>query len=132
MSIDKRSGILSSAARLGISLTSLMESKVLLFANEFETERVWLIRMALRLLVAVAALALACSFAGAWLVYLLWDWNHTLALLAPALLFLALGFAAWNSMLALAESKPAAFGETCEELRRDRAALTAFFAPGHD
>ena len=132
MSTEPKAGLLASAARLGISLVSLAEGKVALFANELESERIWLLRLALRLLVAMLALTLAGAFAGLWLVYLLWEWNHWIALLAPVVLFASMGSWFWTAMLDMNAAKPAAFGQTRAELCRDRDALAASLSSGHD
>lgn len=125
-------GLLGSVARLGASVLALAENKVALFANEWETERIWQTRIVLRVAVAIVALTLASLFAAAWLVLQLWDWNRSLAMLAPGAIYAAVSGYCWWSSYSLRAAKPPAFGASCEELRKDRAALAAFTGADHD
>jgi uncharacterized membrane protein YqjE len=121
-----RNGLLASLARAGTSLASLAEYKLLLFANELEAERLWAMRLALRLMMALLAMMACLLFVGALLALALWEWNRWLALIAPALLFFAFGAWAWNAMVTMGAAKPPAFGQTLAELGKDRDALAAF------
>ena len=124
-------GLLASVSRLGITILSLAENKCALFANEWEIERIWLLRISLRLIIAMLAFMLASLFAAGWLVLMLWDWNHSLAVLTPCAIFALIGVALWRSSLALSAAKSPAFSKTREELRKDRAVLAAFNGGGH-
>ena len=123
---DQPRGLLASVSRLGVTILSLAENKIALFANEWEAERIWQMRIALRMVVAVLALTLASLFAAVWLVFVLWDWSRSLAILAPCAIFVLIGAALWRSSLALAAAKPPAFAMIREELSKDRAVLDAF------
>ena len=125
-------GLLASVAQLGSSVLSLAENKFSLFVNEFEAERIWMMRIALRIILAVLALTLASMFAAGWLVVILWDWNHSVAVLAPCAIFALLAAILWRSSNSLRALKPPAFSMTREELRKDRAVLNAFTGSGHD
>lgn len=119
-------------SRLGVSILALAENKGALFANEWEAERIWQIRIVLRMAIAVLALTLASVFASGWLVLVLWEWNHSVAVLAPCVIFASVGAVMWRSSNALRASKPPAFSMTREELRKDRAVLNAFTGADHD
>jgi len=127
-----RPGLLGSAARLGLSIAGLAENKLQLFASEFESERIWLMRLALRLGITLLALTLASLFAGLWLTWLLWDWNHAMAILAPAFLFAMVGIVCWNMMMEMSAAKPPAFEQTRGELQKDMRSLDAFCGGSHD
>ena len=79
---DEPRGLLVALTRLGVTIFALAENKVTLFANEWEAERIWQMRIALRMVLAVLALTLAGLFAAGWLVLMLWDWSHSFAILA--------------------------------------------------
>jgi uncharacterized membrane protein YqjE len=125
-------GLLASVARLGVSALSMAENQLALFANEWETELIWQTRITLRIVIAVLTMTLASIFAMAWLVLQLWDWNHSLAVLAPCVIYASVGVYYWWSSLALRKLKPSAFGKSREELHKDRAALGAFTGVNRD
>ncbi|MEO8101781.1 MAG: phage holin family protein [Betaproteobacteria bacterium] len=129
---DAPRGVLASAARLGVTLLALVENKCALAANEWETERIWQTRIMLRMIVGALALTFASLFAAAWLVLVLWDWSHALAVLAPGVIFLVIGAVMWRSWAALTAAKPPAFGITRDELRKDRDVLNAFTGANSD
>ena len=129
---DEPRGLLASVAHLGSSILSLAENKFSLFVNEFEAERIWMLRIALRMILAVLALTLASMFAAGWLVVILWDWNHSVAVLAPCAIFALIAAILWRPSNSLRALKSPAFSMTREELRKDRAVLKAFTAYGHD
>jgi len=129
---DKPRGLLASVSRLGVSILALAENKGALFANEWEAERIWQMRIALRMAIAVLALTCASVFAAGWLVLVLWEWNHSVAVLVPCLIFASVGAVMWRSSNALRASKPPAFSMTREELRKDRTVLNAFTGADHD
>ncbi len=113
-------------------MLTLAENKLLLFASEFESERIWTMRLALRLAATILALCLAFLFLGAWLTFILWDWHQTLAILVPALIFLGVSALAWRGLLSMYAAKPPAFNQTREELQKDRQALARFCGFEHD
>ena len=129
---DEPQGLLASVSRLGVTILSLAENKCAIFANEWEAERIWLMRISLRLIIAALAMTLASVFAAGWLVLVLWDWSHSLAILTPCAIFASIGIALWRSSVALLAAKPPAFSMTQEELRKDRDMLDAFTGSGHD
>ncbi len=130
MTTEVRPGLMGSAARLGASVIALAESKLLLFANEFESERVWMLRIGLRVAITLLALTLACLFLGLVVVQLLWDWSRTLALATPVAIFLGVAVYGLRTLATLCVDKPPAFAETLAALRRDRNELAAFGQQG--
>ncbi len=132
MATEVRPGLMGSAARLGASAMTLVEGKLLLFANEFESERVWMLRIGLRVALTLLALTLACLFLGLVVVHLLWDWNRTLALATPVAIFLGIAVHGFRTLATLCIDKPPAFAETLAALRRDRIELAAFGQHGDD
>lgn len=129
---DGSRGLLASVSRLGVTMLSLAENKCALFANEWETERIWQMRIALRMVIAVLALTLASLFAAGSLVLLLWDWSPSLAVLAPCAIFAVIGAVLWRSATVLRAAKPPAFNMTRNELQKDCAVFGAFGGAKND
>lgn len=125
-------GLLASVSRLGVTILALAENKCALIANEWEAERIWQLRIGLRIVVAILALTLASLFAAGWLVLVLWDWSHSLAVLAPCVIFAAIGAGMWRSSAVLRAAKPPAFSVTRGELYKDRAVLKSFTGAASD
>lgn len=129
---DAPRGLFASAIRLGVAILALAENKCAQFANEWEAERIWQLRIALRMVLAGMALMLAGLFAAVWMVWMLWDLNQAIAILTPCAVFSSIGALLWRSSNVLRAAKPPAFEMTRDELRKDRSVLHAFTGEKHD
>lgn len=118
-------GLLGSIRNLAETLVAIAHTRLELFANEIQEERLRLARLGLYAAAALFFLALGVIFLTLWVVILFWDSNRALVIGGFAALYLLIGI-----VFAIAARKRAAagsrlFAASLDELEKDRERLSA-------
>lgn len=112
-------GLIGSTKRFARTLLAALRTRLDLFANEVEEERLHLRELALLLVAFAFAVAMFLVLAVAFVVVLLWDTHRLLALGAFAGLFLAAALAALAGLRSHFAHRPKIFAATIAELAKD-------------
>jgi uncharacterized membrane protein YqjE len=113
-------GVIASLRSLAASAVGIVRTRLELFANEFEEERVRTLQIVL-----LAAIALFCAAVGvllvtAWIVVALWDQYRLATIGVLAFAYLAVAFMAFRKMKSKAAERSKLFAASLAELARDR------------
>jgi uncharacterized membrane protein YqjE len=122
---DGGSGLLGSVKRLGLTLVSIVATRLELFANEWEEERLRFMQMLFFSLCAVFFLGLALLLLTLFVVVLFWDEHRLAAMAGLGLLYGVLGMAMALLARSRARSKSKLFSASLAELAQDREQLGA-------
>ena len=113
-------GVVASLRSLIANAVGILQTRLELFANEFEEERVRTLQIML-----LAAIALFCAAVGlllltTWVVVALWDQYRLATLAVLALVYLVVAGIAFGKLKSKAAERPKLFATSLAELRRDR------------
>ena len=118
-------GVVASLRSLITNAIGIVQTRLELFANEFEEERVRTLQLML-----LAAIALFCAAVGlllltAWVVVALWDQYRLATLAVLALVYLIVAGIAFSKLKSKAAERSKLFATSLAELRRDRDLLNS-------
>lgn len=124
----ERAGFFASVQQLSITLMAMLQTRMELLDNEFEFEKLRILRM----LLLAQALMFSATIAALLLVALLtlWLWDLRLGVLGLfTALFAACALFAWRSLTQLVQQPQSPFSATLDELQEDLQRLKA--SAGH-
>jgi uncharacterized membrane protein YqjE len=113
-------GIVASLRTLAASGVGIVRTRLELFANELEEERVRALQIAVLGIIAIFCGCVALLLATAWIVVALWDQYRLLTLAVLAFAYLAGALVAVSVLRAKAAQRPKLFSASLAELRRDQ------------
>lgn len=122
---SRSGGLFDSVKVLAGSLLAIAHTRLELFSNEIEEQRVWLSSMLVWTLVALFCAFVGVVLATLFFVFALWDSHRLLAVGIPAILFLVGAALAWLIVLSKSRAKPRLFAASLAELSEDRKELTS-------
>ena len=117
-------GLLASVRRLVGTFVAAAQTRLQLFASDFEAEGQRLRRMFVLLGLAIVFLGLALVLVSILIVLAFWDGNRLLAVTLLAGLYAALGAVCLLMAKNCATAAPRPFAATLDELRKDREGLS--------
>lgn len=116
-------GLLESLRNLAKTFVSLVQTRIEIFANEFDEERTRLARIVVLAVVAVFCLGLALVLLVLLIVVVFWDTNRLLAIGVIAGLFALGALAALVALRSAVRQRPKFLSATLAELHKDRKEL---------
>jgi uncharacterized membrane protein YqjE len=112
-------GLLESLRHLAKTFVSLVQTRIEIFASEFDEERTRLARVVVLAVVAAFSLGLAVVLLVLLIVVVFWDTNRLLAIGVIASLFALGALAALLALRSAVRQRPKFLSATLAELRKD-------------
>lgn len=120
---EESPGLIGSIRKLSSTLVSVVATRIELFGNELQEERLRVSQMLLYFFVAAICFAMAVLLLTIFIVVLFWD-EHRLAVLAGiSVFFIVAGTLATTALRSLATRKSKLFSASLAELAKDREQL---------
>lgn len=116
-------GLLESLRNLAKTFVSLVQTRIEIFANEFDEERTRLARIVVLAVVAAFCLGLALVLLVLLIVVVFWDTNRLLAIGVIAGLFALGALAALVELRSAVRQRPKFLSATLAELHKDEKEL---------
>lgn len=116
-------GLLESLRNLAKTFVALVQTRIEIFANEIDEERMRLARVVVLALTALFCLGIAVVLLVLLIAVLFWEDNRLLAIGVLAGLFALAGFAALLTLRSAARERPKFLSATLAELRKDQKEL---------
>jgi uncharacterized membrane protein YqjE len=116
-------GLLESLRNLAKTFVSLVQTRIEIFANEFDEERTRLARIVVLAVVAAFCLGLALVLLVLLIVVVFWDTNRLLAIGVIAGLFALGALAALVELRSAVRQRPKFLSATLAELQKDEKEL---------
>lgn len=117
---ERAPGVIASLRVLAANAIGIAQTRLQLFSNELEEERIRTLQI-----VVLGAVALFCAGIGlllvtTWIVIALWDQHRLLTVAVLAGLYFVAAGLAWRALRAKAAQRPKLFSTSLAELGRDR------------
>jgi uncharacterized membrane protein YqjE len=122
--LPQANGLLESLKRLTGTLLSIFQTRLELFANELEAERVRVWQMLLFGSVAFFLFGMAIMLLTVFATAVFWNSYRLEVLCGLTALFLSLGLLVWNELHRAARERPKLFSTSLDELADDIDRLT--------
>jgi uncharacterized membrane protein YqjE len=116
-------GLLESLRNLAKTFVALVQTRIEIFANEIDEERMRLARIVVLALTALFCIGIAVVLLVLLIAVLFWEDNRLLAIGVLAGLFALGGFAALLALRSEARQRPKFLSATLAELRKDEKEL---------
>ncbi len=123
--MTESAGLFASLKRLLGTMLGIVSTRMELLANEWEEERIRLVRMLVLALLAVFFVCMAAVLSAIFIVAAFWHDHPLLAISLLALFFLLVSLGCALSLRHMLHQRPVLFSASMAELRRDRQELGA-------
>ena len=117
---EQSAGLMESVKRLATTLTFIVSTRLELFANEIQEERLRLTQMLVFALIALFCFGMGILFLTIFVVVLFWDDHRLAALGAVCALFTTLGTLMALLLRSKEQAKSKLFSASLAELAKDR------------
>lgn len=124
--MSETGGLFASLKRLLGTALGIVSTRLELLANEWEEERMRLMRMLVLVLLSVFFICMAAVLFAIFIVAAFWHDHPLLAISVLALSFFVMSGLCALSLRRLLHQRPALFSASLAELRKDRQELGAF------
>jgi uncharacterized membrane protein YqjE len=121
----QRKGLLESLTALAATLLAIAHTRLDLLSTDLEEEREHLLSLLALVLVTLFSLGVGVVLVVILLVVAFWDTHRLLLLGSFAVLFLAMGIAAWRFAIHKVRTKPRLFAASMSELVKDHEQLVS-------